>query len=328
MNTHRRQGKVQERTVEAVHKATQVITQEIGKVIIGKDDVVRKVLMSVLANGHILLDDVPGVGKTSLAVALGRTLGMNYNRIQFTPDVLPSDIVGFSVFNKDKDSFVYMPGILNNTNLVLADEINRTSSRTQAALLEAMEEHQVTVDGTAHKLPDPFIVIATENQVGAAGTQVLPHAQMDRFLVRLTIGYPDRESEIDIIKGRQTADPYASLRRIADADVIKSMQAAVLAVTIKDPLVGYITDLVSASRTNQNIELGISPRGAIAVSHMAKACALMQGRDYVTEEDIREVFCDVCAHRLLLTQKARAAGTTSREVLGQILENVKPPYSV
>ena len=319
---------MQERTVEAVYKATQVITQEIGKVIIGKDDVVRKVLMSVLANGHILLDDVPGVGKTSLAVALGRTLGMNYNRIQFTPDVLPSDIVGFSVFNKDKDSFVYMPGVLNNTNLVLADEINRTSSRTQAALLEAMEEHQVTVDGTAHKLPDPFIVIATENQVGAAGTQVLPHAQMDRFLVRLTIGYPDRESEIDIIKGRQTADPYASLRRIADADVIKSMQAAVLAVTIKDPLVGYITDLVSASRTNQNIELGISPRGAIAVSHMAKACALMQGRDYVTEEDIREVFCDVCAHRLLLTQKARAAGTTSREVLGQILENVKPPYSV
>ena len=319
---------MQERTVEAVHKATQVITQEIGKVIIGKDDVVRKVLMSVLANGHILLDDVPGVGKTSLAVALGRTLGMNYNRIQFTPDVLPSDIVGFSVFNKDKDSFVYMPGVLNNTNLVLADEINRTSSRSQAALLEAMEEHQVTVDGTAHKLPDPFIVIATENQVGAAGTQVLPHAQMDRFLVRLTIGYPDRESEIDIIKGRQTADPYASLRRIADADVIKSMQAAVLAVTIKDPLVGYITDLVSASRTNQNIELGISPRGAIAVSHMAKACALMQGRDYVTEEDIREVFCDVCAHRLLLTQKARAAGTTSREVLGQILENVKPPYSV
>ena len=319
---------MQERTVEAVYKATQVITQEIGKVIIGKDDVVRKVLMSVLANGHILLDDVPGVGKTSLAVALGRTLGMNYNRIQFTPDVLPSDIVGFSVFNKDKDSFVYMPGVLNNTNLVLADEINRTSSRTQAALLEAMEEHQVTVDGTAHKLPDPFIVIATENQVGAAGTQVLPHAQMDRFLVRLTIGYPDRESEIDIIKGRQTADPYASLRRIADADVIKSMQAAVLAVTIKDPLVGYTTDLVSASRTNQNIELGISPRGAIAVSHMAKACALMQGRDYVTEEDIREVFCDVCAHRLLLTQKARAAGTTSREVLGQILENVKPPYSV
>ena len=319
---------MQERTVEAVYKATQVITQEIGKVIIGKDDVVRKVLMSVLANGHILLDDVPGVGKPSLAVALGRTLGMNYNRIQFTPDVLPSDIVGFSVFNKDKDSFVYMPGVLNNTNLVLADEINRTSSRTQAALLEAMEEHQVTVDGTAHKLPDPFIVIATENQVGAAGTQVLPHAQMDRFLVRLTIGYPDRESEIDIIKGRQTADPYASLRRIADADVIKSMQAAVLAVTIKDPLVGYITDLVSASRTNQNIELGISPRGAIAVSHMAKACALMQGRDYVTEEDIREVFCDVCAHRLLLTQKARAAGTTSREVLGQILENVKPPYSV
>ena len=299
-----------------------------SKVIIGKKDVVRKVLMSVLANGHILIDDVPGVGKTSIAVALGRVLGMNYNRIQFTPDVLPSDIVGFSIFNRDTEKLVYVPGIINNTNLLLADEINRTSSRTQAALLEAMEEKQVTVDGKAYKLPDPFIVIATQNQVGAAGTQVLPHAQMDRFLVRLSVGYPDRESEIGIIQGRQTADPYADLKQVVNTEAVQTMQNSVLQVTIKDELVGYIADLVNASRANSMIELGISPRGAIAVSHMAKACAIMSGRDYVTEEDVREVFTDVCAHRIILTQKARAANLTAYDVLQQIIASVKTPYGV
>ena len=284
--------------------------------------------MSILANGHILLDDVPGVGKTSLAVALGKTLGLEYNRIQCTPDVLPSDIVGFSVFNKEKDAFTYMPGIINNTNLLLADEINRTSSRTQAALLEAMEERQVTVDGVVHFLPDPFIVIATENQVGAAGTQMLPHAQMDRFLVKLAVGYPDRESEIRIIQGRQTADPYTQIRKVVTEKAVKTMQSATLMVTIKEPLVAYITDLVEASRSIQSTELGISPRGAIAVSHMAKASALMNGRDFVKEEDIRDVFIDVCSHRIILTQKARAAGTTTQDVLEQILSSVKPPYSI
>lgn len=319
---------MQEKTVEAIYQATQAITEEVKKVIYGKDEVISKVLMSILANGHILLDDVPGVGKTSLAVAFGKALGMAYNRIQFTPDVLPSDIVGFSVFNKDKDSFTYMPGVINSTNLLLADEINRTSSRTQAALLEAMEEKQVTVDGITHPLPDPFIVIATQNQVGAAGTQVLPHAQMDRFLVRLDIGYPDKESEMRIIEGRQTVDPFAVVNTIIQLPSIKVMQTAVLAVTIKEPLVAYITDLVSASRSDRSIELGISPRGSIAVSHMAKASALMHGRDYVTEEDIRDVFCDVCGHRIILTQKARAAGTTPKDVLTQILGSVKLPYSV
>lgn len=320
--------KLQEKTVQAIYQATQYINDEMSKVIIGKKDVVRKVIMSVLANGHILIDDVPGVGKTSIAVALGKVLGMNYNRIQFTPDVLPSDIVGFSIFNRDNESLVYVPGIINKTNLLLADEINRTSSRTQAALLEAMEEKQVTVDGKSYKLPDPFIVIATQNQVGAAGTQVLPHAQMDRFLVKLSVGYPDRESEIGIIQGRQTLDPYADLQQVVNTEAIQTMQNAVLQVTIKDELVGYIADLVNASRTNSMIELGISPRGAIAVSHMAKASAIMSGRDYVTEEDIRDVFCDVCAHRLILTQKARAANLTAYDVLLQIIANVKTPYGV
>ena len=319
---------MQEKTVQAIYQATQYINDEMSKVIIGKKDVIRKVLMSVLANGHILIDDVPGVGKTSIAVALGRVLGMNYNRIQFTPDVLPSDIVGFSIFNRDTEKLVYVPGVINSTNLLLADEINRTSSRTQAALLEAMEEKQVTVDGKAYKLPDPFIVIATQNQVGAAGTQVLPHAQMDRFLVRLSVGYPDRESEIGIIQGRQTVDPYADLKQVVNTEAVQTMQNAVLQVTIKDELVGYIADLVNASRANSMIELGISPRGAIAVSHMAKACAIMSGRDYVTEEDIREVFTDVCAHRIILTQKARAANLTAYDVLQQIIASVKTPYGV
>ncbi len=319
---------MQEKTVQAIYQATQYINDEMSKVIIGKKDVVRKVLMSVLANGHILIDDVPGVGKTSIAVALGKVLGMNYNRIQFTPDVLPSDIVGFSIFNRDKENLVYVPGIINNTNLLLADEINRTSSRTQAALLEAMEEKQVTVDGNSYKLPDPFIVIATQNQVGAAGTQVLPHAQMDRFLVRIGVGYPDRESEMGIIKGRQIADPYESLKQVVNAEAVHTMQNAVLQVTIKDELVGYIADLVEATRANSMIELGVSPRGAIAVSHMAKACAIMNGRDYVTEEDIREVYTDVCAHRLILTQKARAANLTAYDVLYQIMGGIKAPYSI
>lgn len=319
---------MQKNTLDAVYRITQAVTEEMSKVIIGKKDVIRKVLMSVLANGHILLDDVPGVGKTSLAVALGRTMGMKYNRIQFTPDVLPSDIVGFSVYNRDKESFTYMPGVINDTNLLLADEINRTSSRTQAALLEAMEEKQVTVDGTAHMLPDPFIVIATQNQVGAAGTQMLPHAQMDRFLVRLEIGYPDKESEKNIILGRQTADPFADVRPVISREVLASMQAAVLQVTLKEELVDYIADLAAASRENSQTELGISPRGSIAVSHMAKACALMSDRDYVTEEDIREVFCDVCAHRIILTQKARAAHVTASDVLEGILRSVKAPFAV
>lgn len=319
---------MEEKTLRAINAATEAITEEMNKVIIGKDDVIRKVIMSVLANGHILLDDVPGVGKTSIAVALGKTLGMKYNRIQFTPDVLPSDIVGFSIFNRDSENLVYVPGIINDTNLLLADEINRTSSRTQSALLEAMEEKQVTVDGKSYQLPDPFIVIATQNQVGAAGTQVLPHAQMDRFLTKLSIGYPDKMSEKAIILGRQVEDPFAAVGQVASKEVVKTMQELTLQVTMKDEIVGYIADLVDSSRNNNLIELGISPRGAIAVSHMAKACALMNGRDYVTEEDVRDVFLDTCAHRILLTQKARAQGISARDVLNQLIGGTKTPYGV
>ncbi len=302
------------------------ILEQMQRVIIGKQAVVEKVLMAVLADGHILLDDVPGVGKTTLAVALGRVLGMQYHRIQFTPDVLPSDIVGFSMYDRESGSFRYMPGVVNSTNLLLADEINRTSSKTQSALLEAMEERQVTVDGQVYRLPAPFLVIATENHVGAAGTQLLPHAQLDRFLVRLTIGYPDFESQMEILRDRQTKNPLDSVRQVADCAQILQKQREAASVTMKDEILAYITRLSMASREHPMVELGISPRGAIAVGRMARACAYVRGRDFVIPEDVREIFADVCAHRILLSQKAKAARLTERQVLEQLLDETALPF--
>ena len=284
--------------------------------------------MSILAKGHILLDDVPGVGKTSMAVAFSKALGLSYNRIQFTPDVLPSDIVGYSIYNREQNKFFYMPGTVNRTNLLLADEINRTSSRTQAALLEAMEEQQVTVDGVTRPLQDPFLVIATQNQVGTAGTQALPHAQMDRFLVRLAIGYPDRQSQMAIIEERQTADPFEQVQSVMTKEHLLQLQHAVLEMTMREEVTAYIADLVIASREDEYTDLGISPRGAIAISHMAKACALLHGRDYAAPEDVQEIFCDVCAHRILRSQKARAERLSEEQILQQILKRVPLPYGV
>ena len=302
------------------------ILQEIQKVVLGKKEVVEKVMMAILADGHILLDDVPGVGKTTLAVALGKALGLDYQRIQFTPDVLPSDIVGFSIYDKSSGNFRYMPGTVNRANLLLADEINRTSSKTQSALLEAMEERQVTVDGNVYPLPKPFLVIATENHVGAAGTQLLPHAQLDRFLVRLTIGYPDFETQMDIIRDRAVANPMDHVAQAADQEQILAMQKEAAAVTMKDEIVAYIARLAIASREHPMVELGISPRGAIAIGRMARACAYVRGRDYVVPEDVQAVFTAVCDHRLLLSQKAKASRLTSGTVLEEILKETKAPY--
>ena len=302
------------------------ILAQVQKVILGKREVVEKVLMAILADGHVLLDDVPGVGKTTLAVTLGKVLGLEYRRIQCTPDVLPSDIVGYSIYDKSSGNFRYMSGVVNGANLLLADEINRTSSKTQSALLEAMEERQVTVDGTVHGLQAPFLVIATENHVGAAGTQLLPHAQLDRFLVRLTIGYPSLEAQMDMIRDRQTGNPLDRVRQVTDCGEILTMQRQAAEVTMVDEIVAYLARLAQASREDPMIELGVSPRGAIAVGRMARSCAYVRGRDYVVPEDVQEVFCDVCAHRLLLSQKARAAKLTGREVLERLLQETKAPY--
>lgn len=307
------------------NKIESILT-EVQKVILGKQAVIEKVLMAMLADGHVLLDDVPGVGKTSLAVALNRSLGLDYQRIQFTPDVLPSDVVGYSIYEKSTGSLKYVPGAVNRANLLLADEINRTSSKTQSSLLEAMEERQVTVDGNRYPLQKPFLVIATENHVGTAGTQLLPHAQLDRFLVRLTIGYPDYTAQMDIIRDRKTADPMDSVCQAVTKEEFLQMQDEAARITMNDQIVAYITDLAIASREHSFIELGISPRGAIAIGRMARACAYVRGRDYVIPADVREVFCEVCTHRILLTQKAKAAGQTRDGVLQEILAETKETY--
>ena len=308
-----------------MNKSLEQIIAEVEKAISGKRAVIEKILMAILSDGHILLDDVPGVGKTTLALALSRTLGLSYHRIQFTPDVLPSDIIGFSVYNKDTGAFAYQPGVVNDTNLLLGDEINRTSSKTQSALLEAMEERQVTVDGKTYPLQKPFIVIATQNNVGTAGTQTLPYAQMDRFLVRLSIGYPDFDAQMELLRARQDNDPLENVRQSVTRDDVARMQREVRAVMSKDSILSYLTRLALASREHPMTEIGVSPRGVLFIDRMAKACAYLQGRDYVIPEDVQTVFADVCAHRVLLTQKARLSGATAEQVLSELLHTVEVP---
>lgn len=303
----------------------EAVLHEIQKVIVGKETVIRKILMAMIAEGHILLDDVPGVGKTTLAVAMSRALGLKYHRIQFTPDVLPSDIVGFTIYDKNSGAFVYRPGVVNDANLLLGDEINRTSSRTQSALLEAMEERQVTVDGNTYPLEKPFFVIATQNNVGAAGTQFLPYAQVDRFLVRLSIGYPDHASQMKMLQDRQTADPADQVRCAAEKEDILRMQREAASVTVRENIVDYISRLAIASREHELVEVGISPRGALFLNRLAKARAYTEDRDYVTAADVQAVFADVCAHRILLSRKAYAQGKTVAQVLDDLLRSVEVP---
>ena len=301
------------------------ILSEIEKAVVGKRGVIEKILMALLAEGHILLDDVPGVGKTTLAVALSRALGLDFNRIQFTPDVLPSDIVGFSVYDRQSGEFVYRPGAVTNTNLLLGDEINRTSSKTQSALLEAMEERQITVDGHTYPLPKPFIVIATQNNVGTAGTQLLPYAQMDRFLVRLSVGYPNRDAQIAMLRARQDENPLDRVCQVASREDVLAMQTAVRAVSVSDAILDYITRLTMASREHPMLEVGVSPRGALCLCRMAIARAYLLGRDYVVGEDVQDVWQDVCAHRIAATPKARLSGVTGADILRNVLSSVESP---
>ena len=299
------------------------VIREAEKVIAGKRKVIEKILMALLAEGHILLDDVPGVGKTTLAVALSKAIGLSFRRVQFTPDVLPSDLTGFSMVDKSSGELVYRPGILNGTNLLLGDEINRASSKTQSALLEAMEERQVTVDGKTHPMESPFLVIATENSVGNAGTQLLPYAQMDRFMVRLSLGYPDYEAQMTMLRERQDANPAESVRKVLEKEELTGLQREVRAVTAKDTILDYITRLTMASREHVAVEVGISPRGALFLDRMAKARAFLDGRDYVTGGDVQAVFTDVCAHRVLL--KDGMEGTTVPQVLDELLRKTENP---
>ncbi len=297
-----------------------LILEEVKKVIRGKDDVIEKVFMAILAKGHILIEDIPGVGKTTLALALSRAMAGDFKRLQFTPDVVPSDIVGFNMYRKETGSFDYIEGAIF-ANIFLADEINRTSAKTQSALLEVMEEGQATVDGKTRPLKKPFTVIATQNPAGGAGTQMLPQAQMDRFIIRVSMGYPDFDSQMELLRDRQTVNPLDRMKAVADAGDIIKMQADTEAVYTSDEILRYITMLTAATRENNMIMLGISPRGAIALNRMAKAKAYLGGRDYVVPDDVRAVFTDVCAHRLILSAKARIAETEANEVLTDILNS-------
>ena len=299
------------------------VVREVEKVIVGKRSVIEKILMTLLAQGHVLLDDVPGVGKTTLAVALSRAVGMAFQRVQFTPDVLPSDLVGFTMYDRNSGDFVYRPGVLAGANLLLGDEINRATSKTQSALLEAMEERQITVDGKTYPLQNPFIVIATENSVGTTGTQFLPYAQLDRFLVRLSLGYPDYDAQMTILRDRQQGNPMEEVRRVMEKEELSAAQRETGMVTMKDTILDYITRLAMASREHEAVEVGISPRGALFLARMAKARAYLEGRDYVNGEDVQAIFADVCAHRVLLRQNVQEASVL--QVLAELLKKVENP---
>ena len=301
----------------------QEILNEVGKVIRGKDEAIELVMTAMLAKGHILVEDVPGVGKTTLAVAFSRAMELTERRLQFTPDVLPSDVVGFNMIGADGE-FQYKPGAIL-CNLLLADEINRTSTKTQSALLEVMEEGQVTVDGVTRQLPNPFIVVATQNPVGSAGTQLLPSAQLDRFLMRLSMGYPDRDSQVALMKERHHSNPLDQLKAVVDSPELRKLIGDTAEVYVADEIYGYVTDLAEASRHQEYIQLGVSPRGALAVCRTAKANAFLKGRDYVLPEDVEEVFLSVCAHRLVLSPKARLHEYTADDLLTEILKDVKKP---
>ena len=302
--------------------AQQVLTQ-VKRVVVGKDPVLLWVLAAILARGHILLEDIPGVGKTTMALAFSRVLDLSCSRVQFTPDVLPSDVTGYSVPDP-AGGMRYQPGAVL-CNLFLADELNRATSRTQSALLEAMEEGQVTVDGASHVLPQPFIVIATQNPVGAAGTQLLPDSQMDRFLIRLSLGYPDPKDEVTMVLNRQEGNPLQSLRTVLSRDQLCALQDTVERTFISDSVVSYIVRLVGATREDSEIQRGASPRATLAVASMSKAIAQLRGRDYVVPADVREVFVQCVAHRLILTPRAQTQGVTGQQVLQRILETVPAP---
>ncbi|MBI4705389.1 MAG: AAA family ATPase [Deltaproteobacteria bacterium] len=296
----------------------------LGEVIRGKADVVELVLVAVLSGGHVLIEDVPGVGKTTLAKALARVLAVRFGRIQFTPDLLPADILGAQVLNPKDGTFSFHAGPIF-ANVVLADEINRASPRTQSALLEAMNEEQVTIEGTTRALPRPFVVIATQNPIDFQGTYPLPESQLDRFLVRLKMGYPPPGDELRILNDRQLGDPLAALAPVADGEQIVAWQQAVRRIEVREPVQRYLLALVTASRERRDLALGVSPRGGLALYRAAQARALLRARSYVSPEDVQELAVPTLAHRVLPTQGARYGGKDTEAIVAEIVQGVDVP---
>lgn len=305
------------------HPVLSQMMTEITKAVSGKNLMVYKVLLAILAGGHILLEDIPGVGKTTLALAISRTLSLSCRRIQFTPDVLPSDVTGFNLYDKNTGEFTFKKGAAF-CNLLLADEINRTSSKTQSALLELMEEGAVTIDGITYPLPSPHVVIATQNPITCVGTQKLPESQMDRFLIRLSLGYPDFSSEVNLLKARSNSNPLQSIRPVADAQMISQMRQDASAVYVADSLYHYAVQLADATRQHPSIQLGISPRGTLALLQIAKAAAYAQNRDFLLPDDINFVCQDVFCHRLILRNNIEKS-LSSGQIVEEILRSVPAP---
>lgn len=308
------------------YETAKAVMEEVARVVTGKDDCIKKAFAAILAGGHILIEDVPGVGKTTLAVAFSKVMGLENHRVQFTPDVLPADILGFNMYRKETGDFVYYPGTIM-CNLFLADEINRTSPKTQSALLEVMEEGKVTVDGVSREVPRPFIVMATQNPKGSAGTQLLPESQLDRFMICMSMGYPDVKSEIAIARGRSSSANMVELQPVIGAQELEALCGMVEDVYMSESIYTYIVALVGKTRENSYIELGVSPRGTIACVRMAKAWAFLQGRNYVMPEDVADIFLDIAKHRIVLNTKARVTHMAEEAILSEILSVTKQPAS-
>ena len=300
------------------------IIAEVKKAVIGKDAIIIKALLAMLCKGHILIEDIPGVGKTTLALAFSKALSLEHNRMQFTPDVLPSDVTGFSVYNKSNGKFEFRPGVAF-CNLFLADEINRTSSKTQSALLELMEEKSITVDGNTYKLPEPYTVITTQNPIGSAGTHNLPDSQLDRFMIKLSMGYPDFEGEVSILKSKHNDNPLENVSAVADASSIKELQDHIANIYIDDRIYEYIVSISAATRNHPMLKLGVSPRGTLALMQLSKGIAVAMGRDYVIPEDISYICNDVFEHRIMLNSKAKLSDTSAADIITEILRTVPVP---
>lgn len=302
----------------------QKLSGEISKVIKGKGEAVQLILTALLAQGHVLIEDVPGVGKTTLAMALGKATGLSFRRAQFTPDVMASDITGFTMFNREENRFEYRSGLVM-TNILLADEINRTSPKTQSALLEAMEEKRVTVDGVVHQLPEPFIVIATQNSQGYVGTFPLPEAQLDRFMIKISMGYPTVEEEAGILLDRLGENPANEVRPVMTAEQLSACIAEVQQVNFAESLCRYVAELSAATRAHGGVELGVSPRASLAIMQASRAYAYLDGRDYVVPEDIVRLMIPVFSHRIVLRQEMKMRRMDVTTVLQDAVSAVTPP---
>lgn len=310
--------------IQKIKEMTDDIKKNVQKVIVGKDEIIENIVISILCSGHILLEDVPGLGKTLLARTISKSIDSNFSRIQFTPDLLPSDITGINYFNQKKNEFIFKKGPIMN-KLVLADEINRATPRTQSSLLEAMEENQLSIDGKTHLLEQPFFVIATQNPVENAGTYPLPEAQLDRFFMKISMGYPDFEEEFKILKRFKNKNPFDQIKPVINSEDILKARNLFQKVRVDDDLTSYILSLVRKTREDENIKLGISPRGAQALFKGAQAKAAISGRDYVIPDDIKSIVKPIFRHRIIVKGKSRFTDTSNDQIIQKIIEDTLVP---